>query len=94
MLIGAIVQGAGPQSRHCFPPNINRMRSKLSLRGGAVADAFKHVMGPESNIVEAVAEKLGRNLHNTKDHPLQVHISIHAGCILLKLLAPLRQSSS
>jgi hypothetical protein len=29
-------------------------------------------MGPRSNIVEAIASKVGRNLHNKIDHPLQI----------------------
>lgn len=29
-------------------------------------------MGPKSNIVTAIASKVGRNLHNQEDHPLQI----------------------
>jgi len=55
------------QSAHC----------RLQLRGGgdaAVASAptQEELMGPKSNIVTAIASKVGRNLHNQEDHPLQI----------------------
>jgi hypothetical protein len=46
-----------------------RLTSQLRLRGGETNDVE---IGPNSNIVPAISEKLGRNLHNQEDHPLQI----------------------
>ena len=49
----------------------------LSLRGGegsgdVVGGAGAALMGEKSNIVAAVASKVGVKLHNQEDHPLQI----------------------
>lgn len=50
----------------------------LSLRGGGggegevVSGPGAALMGEKSNIVAAVASKVGVNLHNQEDHPLQI----------------------
>jgi len=47
---------------------------RLQLRGGedTGTPTMEELMGPKSNIVTAIASKVGRNLHNTVDHPLQI----------------------
>jgi phenylalanyl-tRNA synthetase alpha chain len=59
---------------------------RLQLRGGAsdadadadaaeaaaAAPTMQELMGPKSNIVQAIAAKVGRNLHNKVDHPLHI----------------------
>lgn len=50
-------------------------QSRLKLRGGEgdVYPTMEELMGgPRSNIVKAIAEKVGRKLHNQVDHPLQI----------------------
>lgn len=52
-------------------------RTCLQLRGGqdataSAAPSMEELMGSGSNIVPTIASKVGRNLHNQEDHPLQI----------------------
>ena len=49
-----------------------QFRKQMRLKGGDAQIAGIGELGPDSNIVPAVSEKLGRNLHNQQDHPLQI----------------------
>ena len=50
-----------------------RCASVLAMRGGAGGDIARgDLMGEKSNIVAAVAAKVGMNLHNREDQPLQI----------------------
>ena len=68
---GAIGAGAASVVGRSRP-----LQRSLQLRGGCEAGAaapdITELMGPKSNIVMAIASKVGRNLHNKMDHPLQI----------------------
>ena len=68
---GAIGAGAASVAGRSRP-----LQRSLQLRGGCEAGAaapdITELMGPQSNIVMAIASKVGRNLHNKMDHPLQI----------------------
>ena len=62
---------------HRAPQSLALEYRRLQLRGGEDSDKTppvtrEELMGPRSNIVEAIASKVGRNLHNKIDHPLQI----------------------